>query len=62
MENTSINAGNLKQGRSSPGGAYESPSGWPCRGDFKLVEVEVYCNGNIQKLGSSREKKSWWPF
>jgi hypothetical protein len=47
MENTSINAGTLKRGRSSPGGAYDSPVGWPCRGDFSLVEVEVYCNGNV---------------
>jgi len=50
MENTAVNAGTLKLGRSSPGGAYESPIGWPCRGEFRLVEVEVYCNGNVRRM------------
>ncbi|OEU22125.1 hypothetical protein FRACYDRAFT_142586, partial [Fragilariopsis cylindrus CCMP1102] len=48
MEDTSVNAGNLKQGSSSVGGAYEDvQNDWPIRGKFQLVELEVYCNANI---------------
>lgn len=60
MENTAINAGSLRQGESSLGGCYDSDSGWPCRGSFGLVEVEVYCNGNIKR--EEKNTKGWWPF
>jgi len=62
MEDTSINAGNLKSGSSSPGGAYEDVSGWPMRGDFQLAEIEVYCNANIKAAGTTSGTPSWWPF
>jgi len=63
MEDTSINAGDLKRGTSSVGGAYESTGAWPVRGAFTLVELEIYCNGNIVP----DERKSggafgFWPF
>lgn len=65
MEDTSINAGDLRQGSSVLGGAYEFVTGWPARGDFRLVEVEVYCNENIKPAGGSGgggSGFSFWPF
>lgn len=59
MEDTRINAGSLKQGSSSIGGAYDAGRGWPVRGKFELVEVEVYCNSAIQPAA---DKAGWWPF
>lgn len=61
MEDTSANAGSLKEGSSSAGGAYEIVSGWPARGKFQLAEVEVYCNADIVPSSSSGGA-SWWPF
>jgi len=61
MEDTSINAGDLRLGSSVLGGAYDFVNGWPVRGDFRLVEVEVYCNGNIKPAGSGGGF-SLWPF
>lgn len=58
-EDTSTNAGSLKQGSSSVGGAYESRSGFPARGKFQVAEVEVYCNADIIPSSSNG---SWWPF
>ena len=55
MENVQANAGNLRSGRCSFSGAYDFDKGWPVRGRFSLVEVEVYCNG-----GSANKKKSFW--
>lgn len=43
MEDTSANAGNLKQGRCSFSGSYNIDKTWPIRGKFSLAEVEVYC-------------------
>jgi len=63
MEDTSINSGNLKECLSSPGGAYDAPpngASWPY-GSSKLVELEVYCNANINP-GSSVSGAGWWPF
>jgi len=54
MEDASMNAGDLRQGRCSFSGAYKFASGWPVRGRFSLVEVEVYCNSG------SAKKKSFW--
>lgn len=64
MEDSSLNAGNLKQGTSSVGGAYEFMDGWPARGKFNLVELEVYCNGNIQPSSAAGGIGgfSLWPF
>ena len=39
-------AGDLRRGKSSVGGAYEYVGGWPVAGEFRLVEVEVWCNAN----------------
>jgi hypothetical protein len=60
MKDTRINAGSLKQGRASPGGAYDTNRKWSVRGDFNLVEVEVYCNGNIEP--SSEGGGKCWPW
>jgi len=43
MENISINAGNLRNGKSSFG-TYDLDERWPVRGNFGLVELEVYCD------------------
>jgi hypothetical protein len=61
MEDTSITAGNLREGSSSPGGAYVVPNGWPARGKFGVAEIEVYCNGNIKPSGGGGGF-SLWPF
>lgn len=61
MENTALNAGNLKVGKSNVGGAYEFLKGWPVGGSFSLADVEIYCNGDIQS-SSSGGGPSWWPF
>ena len=42
MEDTSINAADLRQGKSSIVN-YEWNSQWPVRGPFRVTEVEVYC-------------------
>jgi len=60
MLDSTVNAGNLREGESSIGGAYDSVAGWPARGNFQLAEVEVYCNADIKPGGSS--SGSWWPF
>ena len=62
MEDVSSNAGSLKTGSSSVGGAYDFTSGWPARGKFNIVEVEVYCNGNIQPSGNGGGGFKLWPF
>lgn len=61
MEDTSITAGNLREGSSSAGGAYDVPNAWPVRGKFGAVEIEVYCNGNIKPSGGGGGF-SLWPF
>jgi hypothetical protein len=43
-EDVSVNAGNLRQGKSSVGITYNWADEWPARGSFQLVDVEVYCN------------------
>lgn len=60
MEDSSVNAGSLKQGRSSVGGAFDACSGWPVRGKFQLAEVECYCNAEI--VPSASGSASLWPF
>lgn len=63
MEDLSLNAGDLRQGSSAVGGAYDFISGWPVRGDFRVVEVEVYCNNNIKPSGGGGGGGfSLWPF
>jgi hypothetical protein len=59
MMDSTINAGNLKEGFSSLGGAYDFVKGWPVGGKFQLAELEVYCNINVKKDAPSSE---WWPF
>jgi TLD len=44
MEDLSINAGNLRLGKSSVGITYDWDDAWPARGAFRLLDVEVYCN------------------
>lgn len=60
-EDTTINAGNLKEGSSSVGGAYEVVKGWPVGGTFSLTELEVYVNADIAKPSKSAGG-GWWPF
>ena len=48
MQDTKKNAGNLRQGISVLGGAYQRTPGWLVGGKFSLAQVEVYCNANIQ--------------
>ena len=60
MEDTSINAGSLRVATSTFGGAYESVNGWPT-GQHNVVEVEVYCNANVQPR-SKTGGFSLWPF
>lgn len=48
MENTKLNAGDMRRGSSVVGGAYDFVQGWPVGGKFSLTEVEVYCNANIK--------------
>lgn len=61
MEDRSLSAGNLREGTSSVGGAYDDIDNvWPVRGRFKLVELEVYANANIEPMGSGGFKL--WPF
>lgn len=59
MEDTRVNAGSLRQGSSSVGGAYNVVAGFPARGKFQVAEVEVYTNADIIPSGSG---SSWWPF
>jgi hypothetical protein len=59
MEDVSINAGNLKEGSSSLGYAYRALPGWPVRGRFQLVELEVYVNAELRK---EKTKLNIWPF
>jgi hypothetical protein len=58
MENMSINAGSLKTGSASFGGAYEVVNGFPV-GTHRFVDIEVYCNANIIP---SKAKGGLWPF
>ena len=63
MEDRSSSAGNLKQGSSFVGGAYDDvQNGWPVRGKFQLVELEVYANANIQPSGQTGGGFKLWPF
>jgi len=55
MEDSTKNAGSLRTGKCGFSGAYDFDKGWPVRGQFSLVEVEVYCNGD-----GSTKKKSFW--
>ena len=62
-EDRSTGAGNLQTGTSNIGGAYEDSSNrWPVRGDFRLVELEVYANANIVVSSSSGSGFKLWPF
>eukprot|EP00563_Minutocellus_polymorphus_P000265 CAMPEP_0181026074 /NCGR_PEP_ID=MMETSP1070-20121207/3442_1 /TAXON_ID=265543 /ORGANISM="Minutocellus polymorphus, Strain NH13" /LENGTH=273 /DNA_ID=CAMNT_0023103235 /DNA_START=22 /DNA_END=843 /DNA_ORIENTATION=+ len=60
-EDISVAAGNLREGSSSAGGAYDVPNGWPVRGKFGVVEIEVYCNANVKPTGGGGGF-SLWPF
>lgn len=62
MMDTSANAGSLREGRSSIGGSYDPIKGWPARGGFQLVQLEVYCNAAISDYSSGGSGPSWWPF
>mmetsp|Transcript_29221 Transcript_29221/g.64434 ORF Transcript_29221/g.64434 Transcript_29221/m.64434 type:complete len:270 (-) Transcript_29221:40-849(-) len=62
-EDISTSAGNLREGSSNAGGAYDIPRGWPVRGSFDIVEIEVYCNGNISPSGGGAGGGfKLWPF
>lgn len=60
-EDITKSAGSLKRGSCFFGGAY-SGSSFPVGGEFKIVEVEVYCNGNIKPSGKGGEGFKLWPF
>jgi hypothetical protein len=65
MENAGINAGNLKRGRSSIGFSYQLPvdgKKWPVRGEFQVVQLEVYCNSATISDATTSASPSWWPF
>lgn len=51
MENSEMTAGDLRKCKSSVGGAFNIVKGWPVGGEFEVVEVEVYLNGNVRKSG-----------
>ena len=61
MEDTSLNAGDLRRGKSSGLLAYREDKRFPMRGDFQLTEVEVYVNAEFKDV-TSGGKASWWPF
>jgi len=61
MEDTSVNAGSLKVATSMFGGAYETVGGWP-RGSHSVVDVEVYCNGNVVPRNIDNGRFPLWPF
>lgn len=42
MEDTTKNAGDLRQARSVAGVTYDVTAEWPARGNLLLTEVEVY--------------------
>lgn len=54
MENTAANAGDLRQGKVTPGIAYKIDERWPAFGSVSLLEVEVYCNAGV-----GQQKISW---
>ena len=54
MENTALNAGDLRQTKVSPGMAYRIDRKWPVFGSPRLLEVEVYCNAAV-----GQQKASW---
>jgi hypothetical protein len=58
-EDITKSAGDLRRGSVFFGGAYTGPS-FPIGGSFKVVEVEVYCNGNITPIKNGGFKL--WPF
>ena len=60
----SSGAGDLRDCSSSTGGAYDFVDGWPVGGNFRVVEVEVYCNGNIrpEEGGGDGGGFRLWPF
>jgi hypothetical protein len=57
MEDMAVNAGNLKRGKSAVGGAYDPDPRWPARGNFRLSQVEVYCNDYSSSTGSSSKRR-----
>jgi hypothetical protein len=61
MEDTSINAGDLRKGKSGGLLAYREEGRFPARGDFSLVELEVYCNAQF-KDDTAAGTPAWWPF
>jgi hypothetical protein len=42
MEDTRVNAGDLRQGKSAVVN-FEWTNQWPVRGSFRVMEVEIYC-------------------
>jgi hypothetical protein len=64
MEDTSINAGNLKNGKCSGFTTYELTGrrDFPVRGTFQLCQLEVYCNAQFKDSSASSAGTSWWSF
>jgi hypothetical protein len=56
MEDMAVNAGNLKRGKSSVGGAYDPDPRWPARGKIRLSQVEVYCNDYSRSTENSSKR------
>jgi hypothetical protein len=42
MEDATLNAGDLRKGKSDLGVTYDADQRWPVRGSFRIQEVEVY--------------------
>jgi hypothetical protein len=62
MEDTSLNAGDLRRGKSGGLLAYREEGRFPVRGDFSLVELEVYGNAQFKDVTVAAGTPSWWPF
>lgn len=62
-EDMTSSAGNLRAGKCSPGGSYSFEGAWPVRGNFQLVDVEIFTNTKFASESSaSGGGPSWWPF
>ena len=64
VEDISINAGNLRNGKCGGGGTYQFDKSWPVKGAFQVSQLEVYCNAAFADNTNSMltSSPSWWPF
>ena len=64
VEDISVNAGNLRNGKCGGGGTYQFDKNWPVKGNFQVSQIEVYCNAAFADNTNSMitSSPSWWPF